>query len=476
MEISRRDLLRRAGGLGLGIAFIGSVDSLFVRPAVAATPTGEVYGYGPLIPDPNKVLDLPEGFTYRTFSRFRDAAPGGLVASNHDGMCTFPGPGGNLRLVRNHESTTSSVRVPADAAFTYDAPASGGTMTLDVDDDLNLVSQYGSLGGTVRNCAGGRTPWGTWLTCEETELRRGALGRARQPLTKDHGWVFEVDPHDVDNNVSPTPLVGMGRYAHEAVAIDPETNVAYLTEDAARPFGLLYRFTPVDASGGYGSYRHGGVLEAMRVPGVDDLSVVHRVGTRFNDVTWVPVADPAAVTVPTRLQFSDDQVTRSEKLEGAWYGRGAVYICASFARQENGSSSQHDGQVWRYEPKTNSLTLELIFIGSRFNAPDNITVSSFGGGVVLAEDGNDGDQYLGGVARNGRAFPIARNALNSAEVAGVTFSDDQRTLFGNIYGGTGGGLTFAIRGPWDTISEANVRSGEGGVGRDRHLAESTVDE
>ncbi len=338
------------------------------------------------------------------------------------------------------------------------------------------VSQYGSLGGTVRNCAGGPTPWGTWLTCEETELRRGAPGRGRQPLTKDHGWVFEVDPHRVDNNVSPAPLVGMGRYAHEAVAIDPETNVAYLTEDASRPFGLLYRFTPTDASGGYGSYRDGGALEAMYVPGVRDLSAVDRINTRFNDVEWVPVTDPAAVTVPTRLQFSDDQVTRSEKLEGAWYGRGAIYICASFARQENGSASKHDGQVWRYEPKTNTLTLELVFTGSRFNAPDNITISPFGGGVVLAEDSNDGNQYLVGVAHNGRPFPVARNALNRAEVAGVTFSDDHRTLFGNIYGGPGGGLTFAIRGPWDTISEADVRSGEGGVGPDHRLAESTVDE
>jgi secreted PhoX family phosphatase len=464
--ISRRELLKRTGGLGLGIAFVGSVDSLFGASAAAGAASGEAYGYGPLVPDPNHILDLPEGFSYRTFSKFRDPATGGgLVATRHDGMGAFATPAANVRLVRNHEGYTDNVRVPATGGFTYDMPASGGTMTVELDDELNLLSQYGSLGGTVRNCSGGRTPWGTWLTCEETELRAGAPGRAGAGLlTKDHGWVFEVDPHNNDNNVSPTPLVGMGRYAHEAVAIDPETNVAYLTEDAADPFGLLYRYTPVDVSGGYGSYRSGGTLEAMYVPGVPDLSVVTRVNTRFNHVEWVLVPDPTALTVSTRSQLTDDQVTRSQKLEGASYGRGAVYVVASFAREENGSAARHDGQVWRYEPKTNSLTLELIFTGGRFNAPDNITISPFGGGVVLAEDGADGDQYLVGVAQNGEPFAIARNALNTAELAGVTFSDDHRTLFGNIYGGVGGGLSFAIRGPWDSVSPADPESNAGGVG------------
>jgi secreted PhoX family phosphatase len=461
MAITRRQLIQRSGGLGLGIAFAGSVESLFGATAHAAS-SEEAYGYGPLIPDPNKILDLPEGFTYRTFSKFRDPSPGGPVPTRHDGMCTFPAGDGHTRLVRNHENQNDSVKVPAPPLFTYDPRSTGGTMTLELDDDLNLLSQYGSLGGTVRHCAGGRTPWGTWLSCEETELRQGAPGRGG-PYTKDHGWVFEVDPENNDNNASPTPLVGMGRYAHEAVAIDPETNTAYLTEDAASPFGLLYRFTPVDPGGGYGSYRAGGTLEAMYVPDVRDLSIVSRVNTRLNHVEWVPVPDPTAFTVSTRDQLTDEQVTRSQKLEGAWFDRGAVYIVASFAREENGSATRHDGQVWRYEPKNNSLTLELIFnSGGRFNSPDNITISPFGGGVVLAEDGSDGDQYLVGAAQNGRPFPIARNALNTSELAGVTFSDDRRTLFGNIYSGAPAGLSFAIRGPWDTLSPADPGSNAGG--------------
>lgn len=466
MTTTRRELLGRTAGLGLGMAFVGSVESLFGSTASAAVGSKEAYGYGPLIPDAHlePILDLPEGFSYRTFSKFRDVVNGGVVANRHDGMSSFPTSSDTIRLVRNHEASNDAVRVAASGEFTYDPPASGGTMTLELDDDLNLISQYGSLGGTIRNCAGGRTPWDTWLTCEETELMAGAPGRSRVPLQKDHGWVFEVDPSNTDNNVAPTPIVGMGRYAHEAVAIDPETNVAYLTEDAAAPFGLLYRYTPDNALGGYGSYRAGGSLEAMFVPGVPDLSVVSRVNTRFNHVEWVPVPDPSASTVSTRSQFSDDQVTRSQKLEGAWFGRGAVYLVASFALAATGSAAEHDGQVWRYEPKSNSLTLELIFTGGRFNSPDNISISPFGGGVVIAEDGSDGDQYLVGVAQNGRPFAIARNALNTAELAGVTFSDDHRTLFGNIYAGTGGGLSFAIRGPWDSVSPADPESSAGGVG------------
>ena len=358
MTTTRRELLGRTAGLGLGIALVGSVESLFGASATAAVGSQEAYGYGPLIPDPNGILDLPEGFSYRTFSKYRDPATGGPVANRHDGMSSFPTSSDNIRLVRNHEAYTDAVRVPASADFTYDLPASGGTMTLELDDDLNLLSQYGSLGGTVRNCAGGRTPWETWLTCEETELRTGAPGRSGTgTLTKDHGWVFEVDPSNTENNRFPTPIVGMGRYAHEAVAIDPDTNIAYLTEDAASPFGLVYRFTPDNALGGYGSYRAGGTLEAMKVPGVPDLSLVSRVNTRFNHVEWVPVPDPVALTVSTRSQFSDDQVTRSQKLEGAWFGRGAVYLVASFALAANGSAGEHDGQVWRYEPESNSLTL-----------------------------------------------------------------------------------------------------------------------
>jgi hypothetical protein len=473
MALSRRDLLIRSGAVGLGIGLTGSAEALFGATAAHATPGGEAWGYGPLLPDPAGILDLPEGFTYRTFSRYTPVR-GGRVPTRHDGMAAFPGSDASrVRLVRNHEGTSDLTRVPAGPEFTYDPAAhttlgpilAGGTMTVELDDDLNVLSEYGSLSGTARNCAGGKTPWGTWLTCEETEVRAGmplqVIGTQTVRYQRDHGWVFEVDPANIANNVNPTPITGMGRYSHEAVAVDPQTSVAYLTEDAGAPYGLLYRFTPANAAGGYGSYRAGGLLEAMRLPDVRDLSEVRHVNTRINDVEWVPVPDPLANAVPTRMQFADEEVTRAEKLEGAWYADGHVFIVSSFASSDRADGHPHDGQVWRYDPKTNSLTLQLIFTAgncTRFGRPDNIAVSPFGGGVILAEDGT-GDQYLVGVAQNGLPFPIARNALNTSELAGVTFSPDNRTLFGNIYSGQPAGLTFAIRGPWHRVSPARPSAG-----------------
>ena len=166
-----------------------------------------------------------------------------LAADSHRAATTAPpsfdGPHGGVRLVQNHEIGTSDP-FPALAAaeFTYDPKAKGGTTTLTLDNHLNRVDEYVSLAGTFSNCAGGLTPWGTWLTCEETETKAG-------PTTDhDHGFVFEVDPQSPSNNVSPTPLTALGRFAHEAVAIDPDRGDLYLTEDASAPNGLVYRFTP----------------------------------------------------------------------------------------------------------------------------------------------------------------------------------------------------------------------------------------
>ena len=187
----------------------------------------------------------------------------GTLPDAFDGTALFEVDGRRF-LIRNSEQgypeEDEPIEFPAVAApeFTYDPAAMGGTTTTELDADGNVVAEYVSLAGTSTNCAGGITPWGTWLTCEETEDITGDGG-----MTKDHGFVFEVDPVDVANNENPTPLEGLGRFAHEAVVIDPNTGVVYLTEDASGPNGLLYRATPTTPLGGYGSLRDGALLEAL---------------------------------------------------------------------------------------------------------------------------------------------------------------------------------------------------------------------
>jgi secreted PhoX family phosphatase len=164
-------------------------------------------------------------------------------------------------------------------------------------------------------------------------------------------------------------------------------------------------------------------------------------------IQWVDVPDPEAKVTSTRKQF--ENITRSQKLEGTWWGHHKVYFVASFSHKSDGAPADHAGQVWTYDPKTNSIELELIFKpGGRFDGPDNITVSPYGGGVMLAEDG-DGEQYLVGTTRHGKPFAMARNALTDGEFTGVNFSPDGQTLFANRQEGPG--VTFAISGPWQKL-------------------------
>lgn len=436
MSVTRRGVVKGGAAGALSIALAGSLEGVFQTSAGADT--GEAYGYGPLVPDPKGVLDLPRGFHYKQLSVEGDPISEGVVVpGHHDGMATFPGSRhGRTRLVRNHEQGTNGTRAVGRPELTYDPAVNGGTTTLEVDSRGNLLSQYVSLAGTAVNCAGGRTPWGTWLTCEETEGVKGE--------TKSHGWVFEVDPDG--RRTEPVPLTGLGRFAHEAVAVDPHTLTAYLTEDASGPFGLFYRFRPRAHRGGYHAYMRGGSLEAMNVRGVPDLSLVTEPGTRLR-VEWLDVPDPSAKTTSVRKQF--DTITRSQKLEGAWWGHGKAYFVASFSHSGDGAARDHAGQVWTYDPRRNEIELQLIFKpGGRFDGPDNITVSPYGGGVILAEDG-DGEQYLVGTTRKDKPFAMARNALNSSEFTGVTFSPDGRILFANRQSDPG--ATFAITGPWHRL-------------------------
>ena len=442
MALSRRQALRR-GLAGAGLVIAGS----WPIPAARAHARSRTAGYGRLVPDPDKILDLPAGFAYRVISRTGDPMDGGgTLPDRFDGMGLFAGSDGRTRLVRNSEQIGDVPHpIVAPPELTYDPVAQGGTTTVELDGDLNVVAEYASLGGTAVNCAGGVTPWGTWLTCEET----GATV-AEGYFSKDHGWVFEVDPVNTSNNLNPTPLEWLGRFPHEAAMIDPATGVVYLTEDAGDPNGLLYRATPTCPMKGYGSLRAGALLEALVATDggtfVPDLSAYEEVGTTLT-TTWAAIPDPHAVEAATRNQV--EQVTRSRKFEGAWWNGTDGYVSCSYARLDDGSVAEHDGQVWRLDPVAGTLELVVRFgvnpdpAGDGFDAPDNVTVSPWGG-LVLCSDGGEA-QHLYTVSADGEPSIFARNARDRTEFAGAVFSAEGSTLFVNMYSP---GLTLAISGPW----------------------------
>ncbi|MEU7081652.1 alkaline phosphatase PhoX [Streptomyces sp. NPDC046409] len=448
---TRRQVLAGSAATAASVAFTGAFTELFSGTADARGHSG----YGPLVPDPDGLLDLPKGFRYRVLSREGDPLRSGegLVPSNHDGMAAFAGSHGRVHLVRNHENrVTGRIAVPTVEGLTYDPMGKGGCTALELDGRGHVRGERVAIAGTAVNCAGGPTPWNTWLTCEETEDKAGTNG-----YTKDHGFVFEVDGAD-PRRTGAVPLTAMGRFQHEAVAIDPRNGIVYETEDAfEKPFGLFYRFLPERPLGGRGSLRAGGALEAMRVPGVPDLSVIQETGATFDRIEWVPVPDPQAARTPIRHQdFGPKGITHAQKLEGCYWGGSSVYFVSSFAHSAEGSAADHFGQVWRYEPKRRRLTLVIVFgphtdVQLPGESPDNICLAA-GGGLMVCEDGG-GAQHVLGVTRRGEVYAMARGAQNIGtdeepewgEFAGVTFSPDGATMFVNCYTP---GTTFAVTGPW----------------------------
>ena len=442
--ITRRKLLAGTAAAAVGtLAMPGLV-------ARAANPTprgksGKVEGgYGDLVPA-GPELALPPGFRYVVLSRQGDPLSDGRVTPGaFDGMAAFAAPNGNIRLVRNHEIRSRAAAF-GDPTKAYDpATGSAGTTTLEVAVGANgvpaVVRSFVSLSGTHTNCAGGPTPWGTWITCEETTV--GAASSS--PYAREHGYNFEV-PALADGEVAAEPLKAMGRFVHEAIAVDPDTGIVYQTED--RGTSGFYRFIPAVP----GNLRAGGKLQMLALK--DRPRYDTRTGQRMGKplpVAWVDIADPDPANAATdalavyKQGFAQGGTTFS-RLEGAWYADGKIFFHAT----DGGDAGL--GQVWQYTPRGNSGgQLMLLFESDSaevLDAPDNVTVSPRGG-IVICEDG-DGTQYLRGLTQRGDIFDFARNLVNesdASELAGACFSPDGQFLFVNIQSP---GYTFAIWGPWE---------------------------
>ncbi len=442
--LTRRTFIHR-GALTVGAAAIAT------GPGTAFA-NSRRYGYGPLVRDPGGLLDLPEGFRYRVLQTIDDRLSDGKPVPHHfDGMAAFAGPNGTTVLVRNHELRAEQMagKVPVVGSNPYRAEGVGGTTGLVVGEGGRLKRSFVTSSGSLTNCAGGATPWGTWITCEET-------------LTTQHGYCFEVDPRDPENELSRTPIRDMGFFSHEACDVDPSTGIVYLTEDDSRlPIpndpedetaaesrtSFLYRYLPQDPRPRPGALQQGGRLQALAI---DEPSANMDLKAQHQDwaVIWKDVRPE---------QAHDDALAagcaRFNRLEGSFFAGGAFWF------DDTAGGEARLGQIFRYIPSRNRLELFLEGDSPRqMESPDNMTITPWGD-LWFVEDGG-GSQRVIGVTPGGETYVFAENRLlgaedgDATELAGPTFAPDGKTFFVNLYDP---GHTLAITGPF--------RSRRGDAGR-----------
>jgi secreted PhoX family phosphatase len=467
-DLDRRTFLRRSASYATGLALAPSLSGLVACSRGAGMRDGaprfaRFESYGELIPsEDSPELLIPPGFRCIRLSRALEpmrGGGGGPVPNAFDGMASFPMPNGNVRLIRNHEVPDSARNAVPIGSRPYDARAGGGTTSLEVriggDAVPELVDEFVSLSGTSINCAGGPTPWGSWISCEET-----TEGETQGRLM-DHGYCFEV-PASAMSEIEAVPLKAMGRFVHEALAVDPQTGIVYLTEDALysaeRPDVLcgagFYRFIPTRR----GDLAAGGRLQMLAVAGRPRYNTItgQTPWTRLPAV-WVDVDDPdpaAAEEDPYAVARAGQRAGGAifQRLEGCFYGDRGIYFDAT----QGGNAGV--GQVWQYRPTgRDSGDLTLIFESPGrevLDSPDNICTTPRGG-LVICEDGR-GEQFLRGLTRDGRIFDLVRTVAPGTEFCGSCFSPDYRVLFFNQQGsrsgrvgrGTVPGTTYALFGRW----------------------------
>ncbi len=442
---------------------------------------GDVPGKGDLRNVP--LLRLPQGFYYTAIGiRGVTMSDGVLTPGDHDGMAAFEGRGGNTILVRNHELSPTEKEAGSQVGclapngkqydpFQGDAAGlgGGGTTTLIVDRYGRKVKDYVSLGGTIRNCAGGPTPWGSWISCEENVTTPASDTDKR--VTVKHGYNFEV-PSELGEAVDPIPLIDMGRMNHEAVSVGRD-GIVYETED--RGDSVYYKFVPKvrGRARRFGDLQEGGDLYAMVIEKNQksncngaSLPINELQGTKVVDtrglgrgdkvgsmlpflgqplkVRWVKLEDVNPEEDTLRLEAQSKGAAVFWRGEGAWYYRGKHYwICS-------GAGDAAEGQVWCYDPDSETVTMIVESTDENLlDGPDNMTVAR-DGTIYLCEDGSGGSegdanfsQYIVGVDESGGLFQFAHNIIpdDTSEFAGACFSRDNKYMYVNSQGI---GITYCI--------------------------------
>lgn len=394
---SRRDVLRY-GAVGLGWLIGGSTlmgcgDD---DPSLPTQRRSNIANLGPLGEADANGVRLPAGFQARVLARSGSKPLPDKEYVWHiapDGGATYRTGDGGWIYVSNSEW--------------FLPPTMGGVGALRFDRNGNLIDAYPILTGSTQNCAGGPTPWGTWLSGEEHE----------------RGVVWECDPF------GQTPAVArpaLGVFQHEAVAVDPTRHQLYLTEDMTD--GGFYRYSPARVNGGIPDLTDG-VLEIARVEGESE-----------GPVAWEVVPDPAATSTAIRRQVASR--TAFDGGEGIWYHAGTIYF-----------TTKGDNRVWAYD--TNRATLHILYDSARFESPvlrgvDNVVVSD-GGDVLVAEDGDD--MQIVAITPDGSILPIVQIVGHArSEVTGPAFDPSgQRLYFSSQRGASGrpfDGITYEISGPF----------------------------
>jgi len=404
VTLSRRSFIQSGFAAGASLAF----GPTFWREALTASADPARIGngpYGPLGPPDANGIRLPEGFSSRVIAQAGQPVDGTSYAWPNfpDGGSTFPTGDGGWILVVNSEN-------PPDAELPFQ-PGTGGASAIRFRSDGQIEAAYRILGGTSTNCAGGKTPWGTWLSCEEF---RG-------------GRVWECDPSGQrDAMVHPA----LGVFGHEAACVDDVGKRVYLTEDEMD--GLLYRFTPA----GYPDLT-AGRLEAAVVRG-------------DGSVGWAEVPDPSAARTPTRKQLPS--ATQFKRAEGIWFDSGFVYLATTA-----------DHKVHRYN--TVLQQIDLIYDGSALgrDAPlrqvDNVTASPSGDVFVCEDTGESDPLDIGIITPEGEVARFLKvtgpqhtgaGGTISSELTGVNFDPSGTRMYFSSQRGFGTGVTYEITGPFRT--------------------------